>query len=440
MIDYDAICFVIMPFGKKKVGAKEVDFDRIYEDIFVPAVGAVTLPEGGGGPLVPRRTDKDFFAGDISREMFLYIEYSRFALADISGLNANVFYELGARHRVRESGTAIFRQTDAPIPFDIQSIKAFPYEYEPQAQAEQSRSLITRVLTESLRQNRIDSPVRIALAAQQQKGGAAEAKLQEVENAIRSVDFERAIALCREAVALDPTNPLIRMRLGLLLRDRGRWKDALEQFEAAARQPSYAEAWREVGIAQNKLAWQAAAKSQSQPPASPAPGEEALRKALKLQPADFDAGASLAGVLKRAKRLAESRDAYAGSREASSDHPYPLLNEIKLRAHLAGHLQLAPGDRRALARAGRMRTAQAEQNPPYDKPWCFFDLAEIRLYEGAVEDSLAMIRKGIAQSEADWQPETFISSLELLEPAKAEVAGLDRCLELLRKWQETGVV
>ena len=44
--------------------------------------------------------------------MFHYIEYSRFALADISGLNANVFYELGHRHRVHEAGTVIFRQTD----------------------------------------------------------------------------------------------------------------------------------------------------------------------------------------------------------------------------------------------------------------------------------------------------------------------------------------
>jgi hypothetical protein len=46
--------------------------------------------------------------------MFEYLEYSRFAVADISGLNANVFYELGARHRARESATAIFHQTGAP--------------------------------------------------------------------------------------------------------------------------------------------------------------------------------------------------------------------------------------------------------------------------------------------------------------------------------------
>jgi len=90
-MDYSKICFVIMPFGKKPVGDRPVDFDRLYDDIFVPAISAVSLPEGG--KLESRRTDKDFYSGDIKLEMFQYLEYSRFALADISGLNFNVAYE-----------------------------------------------------------------------------------------------------------------------------------------------------------------------------------------------------------------------------------------------------------------------------------------------------------------------------------------------------------
>jgi hypothetical protein len=116
-MDYSKICFVIMPFGNKAVGDQTVDFDSLYADIFAPAISAVPLPEGG--QLEPHRTDKDFFAGDIKLEMFQYLEYSRFALADISGLNFNVAYELGVRHRAREAGTAIFRQGQAAPPFDI---------------------------------------------------------------------------------------------------------------------------------------------------------------------------------------------------------------------------------------------------------------------------------------------------------------------------------
>jgi hypothetical protein len=32
------------------------------------------------------------------------------------------------RHRTRQAGTAIFRKTAAKIPFDINQVKAFPYE------------------------------------------------------------------------------------------------------------------------------------------------------------------------------------------------------------------------------------------------------------------------------------------------------------------------
>jgi hypothetical protein len=116
-----------MPFGKKPVDGQEIDFDFIYKSVFLPAISDVTLPEGG--KLEARRTDQDFFTGDITVEMFRYLEYSRFVLADITSLNPNVFYELGVRHRARQSGTAIFRQIEVKLPFDIAHIKAFPYEY-----------------------------------------------------------------------------------------------------------------------------------------------------------------------------------------------------------------------------------------------------------------------------------------------------------------------
>lgn len=80
-MDHTRYCFVIMPFNRKTVGSKEIDFDWIYDNVFVPAVSAAKLPEGG--TLQPKRTDKDFASGHISQEMFEYLEYSRIAIADI---------------------------------------------------------------------------------------------------------------------------------------------------------------------------------------------------------------------------------------------------------------------------------------------------------------------------------------------------------------------
>ena len=216
-IDYTKCCFIIMPFGKKKVGDQEIDFDFIYDHIFCPAVAKVPLPEGGF--LEPRRTDKDFFSGNISVEMFSYIEYSRFAVADISGLNSNVFYELGVRSHPHQAGTAIFRQTGGALPFDINNIKAFDYDYQPDTEIVKSRELITNVLTESLKYNRLDSPVQIALAAQLAHAGKPAdpsditGVLRDAENAIRVQNWQGAIDKYREAVAIDPENFPLRLKL-----------------------------------------------------------------------------------------------------------------------------------------------------------------------------------------------------------------------------------
>ncbi len=415
-MDYSKICFVIMPFGKKKVGENEVDFDQIYAEIFEPAINAVPLPAPEQGQLEARRTDKDFFAGDISYEMFNYLEYSRFALADITGLNANVFYELGHRHRARESGTAIFRQTDAPIPFDINQIKAFPYEYFPEEQAAESRELIERVLTESLQQNRPDSPVRRALAGQRERGGDAEALIMEAENALRNQDPATAVLKYQAAVAADPDNHLVRLGLGLLLKNRGDWSEALEQFTAAiALAPDYAEAHREKGIAENKLF-----RKTEEPP----DGEESLRKAVGLNPQDFDALASLGGVLKRKNDLEGALDAYRESASVSRGHSYPLLNALKLEAVAAGKLEIDAKTTLMLRRALKSRQAQAANDPPYDAPWSHFDLAEMRLYLGDAEGFLATIDEGLVVCEHAWQPQTFRDSLALLADAAIELPGL----------------
>ena len=183
-----------MPLGDKPLGDRTLDFDKLYDDIFVPAISVVSLPEGG--KLEPRRTDKDFFSGDIKLEMFQCLEYSRFVLADISGLNFNVAYELGARHRARGHGTALFRLTQFSPPFDISSIKAFPYDFEPANKGAEARDLIARVLTESLVQNRLDSPVRIALV-EQLASGKIDGLLAEAENEIRKPNWTVAMEIYR---------------------------------------------------------------------------------------------------------------------------------------------------------------------------------------------------------------------------------------------------
>jgi len=441
-IDYSKACFVIMPFGKKKVElpsrrptrakptvTKVVNFDKIYDDVFAPAIKAVKLPEGG--KLMARRTDKDFFAGSISREMFRYIEYSRFALADITGLNANVFFELGARYRARESGTAVFRLPNALIPFDINQIKAFAYEYEPEDRAKHSRNLITRVLTESLAYNRLDSPVQEALDGQQKGGVDVEDILLKAENVIRLQDWAAARQYYERALLLQPTNPLLRFRIGLMWRDLGKWDEAIAAFEAAVKAaPDYAEAHRELGVAQNQRF-----KRTRQPP----DGIEELRKAVALKPDDFDALSSLGGALRRADRLQEALAQYQEAAKVSLGHPYPLLNAIKLEAIVEGK-PVTSGERDLqLRRAERFRRTQVENDPPVDLPWSLFDLAEIQLYLGRPNEFVKLVDDALTHpTTRGWQAKTFRETLELLARSMAAKGsplpkGLQQGIDVLKR-------
>jgi tetratricopeptide (TPR) repeat protein len=440
-MDYTRICFVIMPFGEKDVtddkgNTQKVNFDKIYDNVFVPAVSQVKLPPPETGNLEPRRTDKDFFTGDISQEMFEYLEYSRFALTDITGLNANVFYELGVRHRARQAGTAIFRQVAAKLPFDIASIKAFFYEYQPDPQAAESRKTITQVLTESLQQNRIDSPVQRALIVQraiaEQPGPRAmvEADILAAENAIRAGNKPAAITAYRQALVSDPKNNLLHLRLGLLLKDQGDFEDALQHFTKAVElAPEYSDAHREKGIAENKL-WRSAKPEER---AGEPDGIESLRAAIQYNPQDYDAHASLGGALKRSGKTQEALAEYERAVEVSQGHSYPLLNALKLKAQLKGKLEIDSKLRFQMKRAERSLQAQVSADPPLDPPWSFFDLAEIRLYNGDSAGFLATAERGTEFAANKSEVVTFREALEALSNAGVDQPGLKEGIAMLRE-------
>ncbi len=116
------LCFVLMPFGTKQdpSGGPAIDFDRIYEDAIRPGIEAAGMQ--------PLRADEERTGGIIHRAMFERLLLCDFAVADLTTANANVFYELGVRHAARPSTTlAIYAEKQTP-PFDVNHLRALPYE------------------------------------------------------------------------------------------------------------------------------------------------------------------------------------------------------------------------------------------------------------------------------------------------------------------------
>lgn len=181
------------------------------------------------------------------------------------------------------------------------------------------------------------------------------------------------------------------------------------------------QAWRERGIAENKLADAEQILAGF--------GAESLRRSVALNANDFDAHASLGGVLKRAGRLEEALQAYSTANFYSNSHPYPFLNMLKLRAKLNGRLDLTGADRRTLTRARRLRLAQSDADQ--DLPWSHFDAAELSLLDGDLEGAIGRLELGIDAATEESQIATFRQSLALLAGIKPAIEGLPVLLERL---------
>jgi len=114
------LCFVLMPFGRKTDGTgRTTDFDAVYQQIIAPAV----LEAG----LEPIRADEEKVGGTIHKPMFERLMLCHYAVADITGANPNVFYELGIRHAMRPRSTVILFAEGTTLPFDVALLRGIPY-------------------------------------------------------------------------------------------------------------------------------------------------------------------------------------------------------------------------------------------------------------------------------------------------------------------------
>lgn len=115
-----SVCFVLMPFGvKPDSSGRLIDFDIVYKTIFKPAI------ERAG--LLPIRADEEQSHGFIHKLMYERLLLSEYAIADLTTLNANVYYELGVRHAARPSTTIMTMAGQTGLPFDVTGLRAFPY-------------------------------------------------------------------------------------------------------------------------------------------------------------------------------------------------------------------------------------------------------------------------------------------------------------------------
>jgi len=122
-------CFVMMPFGHWP--------DLYYKELFSPAI-----KDAGMEPL---RADELFSTGTVIEQIWEQIKKSKVLLADMTGKNANVFYELGLAHVAKKPVVFTSGNLD-DVPFDLRHLRVIVYDINDPFWGEKLKDDITAYL------------------------------------------------------------------------------------------------------------------------------------------------------------------------------------------------------------------------------------------------------------------------------------------------------
>ena len=108
------LCFILMPFAE--------EMRPIYDDHIRPIV------ESEGISCI--RADEIVGVNLITFDIWEKINRARFIIADLTGQNPNVFYELGLAHALGKEVVLLTQSID-DVPFDLKAMRCIIYSYQP---------------------------------------------------------------------------------------------------------------------------------------------------------------------------------------------------------------------------------------------------------------------------------------------------------------------
>lgn len=133
--------FSIMPFGGY--------FNQYYEEIYCPAIKEAGLDF--------KRADDLYRPSAIVHDIWQYTKECKLVLADLTGKNPNVLYELGLAHAIAKPGIIITESLD-DIPFDLRSLRIIEYNKNAHNWGELLKVKITKSIREVM-----ESPLKAVL-------------------------------------------------------------------------------------------------------------------------------------------------------------------------------------------------------------------------------------------------------------------------------------
>lgn len=184
---FDKECFVISPIGQAG-SAERKRADGILEYIISPAAYELNLDAVRGDQLAE--------PGQITRQVLDHVIGAKAAVADLTGLNPNVFYELAVRH-AGPRPVALIAEEGCELPFDIAQMRTIFFDSKDLASAADCRKSITSHLRNALeKKGPVDSPIASSIDAQNlSKGSSADRSIVDILTAVENIaNMQRRMA------------------------------------------------------------------------------------------------------------------------------------------------------------------------------------------------------------------------------------------------------
>lgn len=109
------LCLILMPFGVENLNI-------IYTDHVKPVLQKFGLRV--------KRGDDIHSTQHVMEDLWENINRARFIIAELTGRNANVFYEIGICHTIGKEVILLVQSVD-DVPFDLRGIRMIEYTYTP---------------------------------------------------------------------------------------------------------------------------------------------------------------------------------------------------------------------------------------------------------------------------------------------------------------------
>lgn len=191
-------CFFIAPIGE------DASDTRKRSDGVLRFIVAKAASELG---LTAVRADNISKPGQITLQVIQHVVEAKAVVADLTGLNPNVFYELALRHATSKP-IVLIAENGTQLPFDLAQMRTIFFSSADLESADQCRASIVDHLTESFSDPAGDSPVATAFQLQRlQQGNNVEKSVAELITTVEDLvggmrQIQRYIELDAERFAM----------------------------------------------------------------------------------------------------------------------------------------------------------------------------------------------------------------------------------------------